>query len=123
MIRNILLSLSVGFALASCGVSASVPQIPAAPVELADRTAADEQIAVGAENAYKAFRMALELAVDSGVLKGEAAAKAAKADQTAYTALLVMREAYKTANREDWINAARSANIALKQALATIRSL
>jgi hypothetical protein len=110
-------------ALAACGVSSSNPvgNIPT-PVELASRTAADEQAAVASESAYKAFRLALELGVDTGVIKGERAARAAKADQTAYTALLVMRAAYKTANREDWINSLRSANIAIEQAVAIVRS-
>ena len=107
--------------LIGCTTTAGTGVIPT-PVEYANRTALDEQAAVGVENAYKAFRMALELGVDTGVIKGERAVRAAKADQTAYTALLVLREAYKTANSADFLAAARSANIAIEQGIAAVRS-
>lgn len=121
MIKHIITAFAA-LALASCSAVTTPGPLPT-PSEVVDRTAMDEQAAVSVELAYKAFRTALELAVDSGVLKGERAAKAAKADQTAYNAVLVMRTAYRTANSEDYLNAARSAKIAVEQALATVREL
>lgn len=113
------LALATGISLSACSVATSSP-LPT-PSAVSDRTAMDEQAAVSVELAYKAFRLAVELAVDSGVLKGERAVVAAKADQQAYNAVLIMRSAYKTANAEDFLNAARSAKIAVEQALATVR--
>jgi hypothetical protein len=112
----------VALALAACTTPASQPplHIPA-PAEYAERDAADEQAAVAVENGYKAFRLALELGVDTGVLKGERAVKAAAADRQAYNALLIFREAYKTANAADLLTAGRSANIAIAQAIAIVK--
>jgi hypothetical protein len=118
--RNILIAFAA-LSLIGCNAAAGPVTVPT-PVEYANRTAVDEQAAVGVENAYKAFRMALELGVDTGVIKGERAVTAAKADQTAYNALLVLRHAYKTANSEDFLAAARSANIAIEQGIAAVRS-
>jgi hypothetical protein len=116
-----LLIAFAALSLAGCNATAGPITVPT-PVEYANRTAVDEQAAVGVENAYKAFRLALELGVDTGVIKGERAVRAAKADHTAYNALLVLRSAYKTANSEDFLAAARSANIAIAQGIAAVRS-
>jgi hypothetical protein len=108
------------FALVSCttaDVSRAVG-IPV-PVEYAQRTAVDEQVGVGIENAYKGFRTALEVGVDSGFLTGSRASAARLANQCAYRAVVVFRQAYKTANSADLLAAARSANIAIEQALAS----
>jgi hypothetical protein len=91
------------------------------PVEYAARTAVDEQVGVGIENAYKGFRLALELGVDSGVITGARATAARAANNCAYRAVLVFRQAYKTANSADLLAAARSANIAIEQALASFK--
>lgn len=111
--------------LATLALCACVPTLPAsiptAPIDLASRTAADEQVAVGVENGYKAFRLAIELGVDTGVIKGQRATLAASADQRAYAAILVLRAAYKTANAADFLTAARSANSAVEQAIAVAK--
>ena len=113
-------------ALAACSTVPSGSTIgdlvtTTAPSTYANRTAADEQAAVAVENGYKAFRLAVELGVDSGIIKGERAVMAAKADQCAYTALLVFREAYRSANSTDLLTAGRSVNIAIEQAIAAVR--
>lgn len=113
----------VALALAACttSVGTAPPLHIPTPAEYAGRTAVDEQAAVAVENGYKAFRLALELGVDAGVIKGERAVKAAAADRQAYNALLIFREAYKTANAADLLAAGRSANIAIAQAIAAVR--
>ncbi len=117
-----ILALSAALALSACTVPITSPIVIPTPVSYAQRTAVDEQVAVNAESAYKAFRLALELGVDSGVLRGPRATVAAMADQRAYAALRVFRQAYRTANAKDFLAAARSANIAVEQAIATVRS-
>lgn len=115
------LIIAAALALGACGAPLTVPASIPAPVELANRTAADEQIAVGAENGYKAFRLVIELGVDTGVIKGERATRAAAADRRAYAALLTLRAAYKTANAADFLTAARSANSAIDQAITVAK--
>jgi hypothetical protein len=121
MLKHMLIGL-VALALVACGSPGTgLGSIPTAPVELANRTAVDEQVAVGIENGYKAFRLAVELGVDTGVIKGDRAVRAKAADNRAYAALLVFRQAYKTANATDFLTAARSANIAVEQAIAVAK--
>ncbi|MES2902842.1 MAG: hypothetical protein V4696_01530 [Pseudomonadota bacterium] len=114
------LILAGAFALSAC-VPALPTNIPTAPVEVANRTAADEQIAIGVESGYKAFRLAIELGVDTGVIKGERASRAASADKRAYAALLVLRQAYATANAADFLTAARAANAAVSDAITVAK--
>lgn len=116
--RRILL-VAAALSLSSCATV--TPALNTSPVAYAQRTAVDEQVAVGVELGYKAFRTALELGVDTGALKGARAAAAASADQRAYTAVQVFRQAYKTANASDLLAASRSAHIAIEQALATVK--
>lgn len=117
--NRLILASCIALGLSACQVTppASIP----APVELASRTAADEQIAIGVENGYKAFRLAIELGVDTGVIKGTRATLAAAADQRAYAALLTLRTAFKTANATDFLTAARAANSAVEQAIAVAK--
>ena len=112
--------LALSLLLASCAPLAPPIIIPT-PVSFADRTALDEQAALSIENGYKLFRTAVELGVDTGVIKGAFALRVARADTVAYNALLVVRQAYKTGNSSDFLAAARSANIALEQALAIVK--
>jgi len=113
--------VAAALALSACKATApSIGVIPT-PVETVDRTAADEQVAVGIEQGYKAFRLALELGVDTGVIKGPRATLAAAADRRAYAAVLTARQAYKTANAAAFITAARSANATLAAAIATVK--
>lgn len=119
--RTFIIGLAA-LALAACSTTTPSTIVIPAPSEFAGRTAVDEQVAVGVENGYKAFRLALELGVDTGVIKGERAVKAREANTRAYNALLVLRAAYKTANSTDFLAAARSANIAIEQGIAAVRS-
>jgi len=120
--KRTLLALVAAISLSGCTVAqaSGALGIPT-PVEYAQRTAVDEQVGVGIENAYKAFRLTVELGVDTGFIKGPLAAKVRQADLCAYQAVLIYRQAYKTANAADLLMAARSANIAIEQALAAIK--
>lgn len=117
------LALSLCLALAACTPATVVttPLVIPAPAQFAGRTAADEQISIAVELGYQAFARALELGVDAGVIKGERATKARVAHRAAYRGVLVLREAYKTANAEDFLNAARSANSTIAQAIAIVK--
>lgn len=119
--KTLLLALSLGLAACSTTLPADpIASIPA-PVSFANRTAADEQIATGIELGYQGFARALELGVDTGVIKGERATRARAAHRAAYQGVLIVREAYKTANAEDFLNAARSANSTIAKAIALVK--
>lgn len=115
--RKFYLALALAYAPLAAGCST----IPTAPVDLADQTVLDEQAGAGVELAYKAFRTALELAVDAGVLKGDAATKAAALDNRAYGAVLVVRKAYAAGNATDYYAATTTARAAITDALAAIK--
>jgi hypothetical protein len=118
--KKLIFALSAAFALTACDLAPPNP-IPT-PASFAQRTAADEQVAVGIELGYKAFRMAAELGVDSGAIKGARAAQIAAVDKRAYAAVLTARKAYQTANAGDYITAARQANETIAAAVATVGS-
>lgn len=115
-----LILIPLSLALASCTALPGIGTLPP-PAAVAERTLADEQAAQGAELAYKAFRTALEIAVDTGFLKGAAAARAAELDRRAFAALGVARKAYTTANSTDYLQAVANARAAIDDALASVK--
>lgn len=113
--RKMMIAALAALCLSACAGGGGLGGIPAAPVEIADQTQLDETGARGVELAYKAFRTALELAVDYGVLKGPDAARAAKLDNDAYSLVNAARAAYSAGN-------ARSYKEAVDAALAAVGS-
>jgi hypothetical protein len=111
--------LLLPLALTACAGGLS---LPTAPAQVANATVLDEQGALGVELAYKAFRTALELATDAGVLRGAAASKAADLDARAYLAVLAARGAYKAGNAGSYAEAVNDARAAITAALAAIGS-
>lgn len=111
-----------GICLLLCALSAcitpggGISSLPASPAAAADQTVLDEQAMLAVELAYKAARTAAELAVDSGVLKGEAAARVAELDNTAFRAVALVRAAYGAGN-------AASYGAALTEARAAVGAL
>ena len=116
--RKLLLIFAAPLALTACATLPSVPP----PAQVANATLLDEQGALGVELAYKAFRTALEVAVDAGVLRGAAASKAADLDSRAYLATLAARGAYKAGNAANYAEAVTDARAAINAALAAIGS-
>jgi len=103
--------------LSAC-VTDKVPST--APVTYANKTAADEQLAVGAELAYKSWRLAVETGVQSGLIKGQVAGKVAALDKQLYSALSVVESAYETGNSASIVAAAANFNGVLATSYATI---
>ena len=90
-----LIALCLPLALMACGgVTGAINSLPPSPSAIADSTVLDEQGALAAELAYKAARVAVETGVDAGLIRSATAAKVAKLDQRAFTALGVVRKAY-----------------------------
>lgn len=115
--------LAIALAALGMGLTACEPGTvpPASPGAVAETQVIDEQAALAVELAYKGARMAVELAVDSGVLKGDAAAKVALLDKRAYAAVLATRKAYDAGNSADYLSAATTARAAINDLLAAIR--
>lgn len=108
-------------ALSACALPAAPAGIPAAPVEVADKTVLDERAAFGVELAYEAFRSAVELGVDAGLIKGARATALANLDSRAYQALLVARAAYDAGNAESYSSALSNAREAISDGIALIK--
>ncbi|EQA97268.1 hypothetical protein L286_23365 [Sphingobium sp. HDIP04] len=102
----------------ACGVvTGAINSLPAPPAAVADSTVLDEQGALAAELAYKAARVAVETSVDAGLIKGATAAKIAKLDQRAFTALGVVRKAYAAGNATSYASALVAARAAISDLL------
>lgn len=109
---------ALALSLSAC---ATFQHIPAAPVEVADKTTLDERGAIAAEVSYKAFRTAVEFATDAGMLTGANAARAAHFDNLAYAAVGAARAAYRAGNAESYKTAVDEALKAVGVALASIK--
>lgn len=98
--RFALFALPLPLSMAACAPLSNVglPSLPPAPAALADKTALDEQAALSVELAYHASALTLRTAFRAGLLKGDAAARAAAADNTAYAAVKAVRAAYDAGN-------------------------
>ena len=119
--KRILLPLALALSLPGCAGIGGIPNIPAAPVEVADKTTLDERGASAAEVAYKAFRTAVEFATDAGMLTGANAARAARFDNAAYSAVGAARAAYRAGNADTYQKAVDEALKAVVAALASIK--
>jgi len=86
------LALILAFALPGCTT------IPTAPVEVSDQTVLDEQVMLAAEAAYAAAGLAVDSAIDAGLVHSERADRLAAADRAAYAALVKLRAAYRAGN-------------------------
>lgn len=121
MKRIILLAAAI--ALSACGVnadtvaSASATAADAvgapAPATVADKTTLDERALTGIELAYKAARIAVELGVDTGVIKGTTATRFAVLDNQAFLAVTTARSAYRTGNASSYRTALSEAQAAI----------
>ncbi len=108
--------------LASCApMFAAATGLPATPAAAANRIVLDEQVASSVEVAYTAFRTALEVATDAGLIRGERATQMAALDNRAYRLVVATRAAYRAGNASGYLAAAREARTAIEQALGAIR--
>lgn len=106
---------ALALTLSACA-GLQIPQLPSAPVAVADETVLDEQAALSIELAYKAARLAMETAVDAGAIRGANATRIAELDNEAYAAVLAARRAYRAGN-------ATSYGAALAEARAAISGM
>lgn len=115
--RKIFAALALAIALPACSTLGS---LPTAPSEAADRTLLDERAAIAVESGYQAVGLALEAAVDAGVLAGPDAAKAATLERRAYSAVQAVRAAYDTGNAASYETALATARAAIAAALLAV---
>lgn len=113
-------ALCCAASLAACQSLSTAPTSVPPPSQIAAKTIIDEQVALGAEEAYKTFRLAVELGVKAGVIKGATATKAAELDNQLFAALGLVRNAYDTGNADDFNSALTAFNVVLKNANATL---
>lgn len=117
-----LAAASLLLSLSGCaGLMSAFSAVPASPAAVANTTVLDEQAALGVELAYKAARIAMETAVDAGILKGARATQLAAADNKAYAAIQVARRAYQAGNATDYQSGVASARLAVADLLALLK--
>ena len=105
--------------LCACApVQSAIGGMPAAPVELADKTTLDEQTALGLELAYQAAAFAILTATDAGLIRGAAAEAVAACDRAAHRAVVALRSAYDAGNARSYTDAAKIARKAVADLLA-----
>lgn len=124
-LASLALSACTAMGVASTAVSAAataadLASVPA-PVTYCDKTKMDERTGIAVELAYQAWRTALELGVDVGMVKGQLAVRLAALDNQAYNATLTVQAAYRTCNAASYRAAADQATATIKQALALLK--
>lgn len=117
--KRLLLISALALSLTGCQALGTL-MAPPAPAAVANQTVLDEQGAIGVELAYKAARIAVEMAVDAGFLKGEAASRAAAADDAAFAAVAGVRAAYRAGNAQSYGIAMADARTAVASMLTAI---
>jgi hypothetical protein len=86
-------------ALASCaGLGSTIVGGLSGPAAIANKTTLDERALLGLEASYKAARLAMEGAVDAGLVKRPLAVKFRDANKKANAVLVKARTAYDAAN-------------------------
>jgi hypothetical protein len=112
----------IAVALAACGVVPPGSTTLPPPSEIANTTVLDEKAAIAIETGYKAFRTAVEIAVDSGQLKGEKAARVAVIDNKINAAVIRVEQAYRAANSSSYTAAVLEAKSLVEEGIAIMRS-
>lgn len=120
--KRLALIIAAALALPACAtLTAAPPSIPTAPAVVANRTVLDEKAGIAVETAYKAWRVAIELATDAGMITGAKATRVAEIDTRAYGATLAVQAAYRAGNAAGYIAAAREANAAIRLGLDVVK--
>lgn len=107
--------------LTGCAAVSALSSLPASPAAVCDRTLLDEQAGTGVELGYKAWRVGMELAVDSGKLHGAAATKIAKIDNQLYAGTVAVQTAYSTCNAASYRQAISKAQATLVAATNALK--
>lgn len=115
------LTILAALSLSACTTGQVVSAIPAAPAAVANKTVLDEQAALGVELAYQAAALSLITATRAGLIKGDAATKAAALESRAYAAVLAVRGAYNTANADSYSDALVQARSLVAQIVAIVK--
>ena len=115
--KRFALALAAALALSGC---AGLPSfgIPAAPAAVANQTVLDEQGVQAAELAYKAARIAVEIGVDAGLIRGANATRFAAIDNKVFAALGIARTAYRANNAVNYAVALAETRAAVFEMLA-----
>lgn len=123
MSRLLLSSAMCGLLITSgCATGMSTPGgYPDSPFTTSSTTI-DERALYVAEAAYEGARQIINVSVDTGVLTGERATRVRNLNQQAYNALLLAREAQRTANARTYAEQTARVLGLISQIQFTIRS-
>lgn len=118
--RKFLLALALLFAAPLVTACETLGGIPTSPGQVAQLTKADEQAAVAFNLGYKAFRLAAETGVESGLIKGTLAGKVREVDSKLFAVVTTLDAAYRTANADAFHTALTEGNRLLAEANALV---
>lgn len=118
--KKIIVAAMMALSLQGCALMSALTA-PPAPVEAANRTILDEQVALSIEFAYQASAQAIGVAADAGLLRGDNARKAAEIDRKAYRAVVAVRAAYDAGNATSYGAAAVNARAAIAELLSLVK--
>ncbi len=109
------LALFLALTLGACAGGISPPaSIPAAPIDLADKTTLDEATVIAFDQSVTVAANLAELAIRTGAVKGDAALnRVADASRRARAAVIALHAAYDAGNATSYAAAIRSAREAI----------
>lgn len=110
--KKILVALAA-VTLSACSVLTGLAGIPNSPKDVAEKTVLDERIALGMELAYQAAAFSAVTAIKAGVVPQDKMKTLRDADQMAYNAVLMVRNAYKAGNADSYLSASSDARAAI----------
>lgn len=116
--KRLLIAASVALALPAC---ADVSSIPTSPGQIAGASVLDEKVGIAVEEAYRASRVAMEFAVDAGLLTGARATQARELNQRAFAATQAVQRAYAAGNATDYATGTTEAIAAVRALLALLK--
>ena len=113
--------IQMAAAALSLSACATFPSVPAAPVEVANRTTLDETGDRGVQLAYKAARIAMETLVDAGKIKGANALRVDALNTKAFQLSQAVHKAYLAGNSTSYTAAKDQAMAAVAEFLAALK--
>jgi hypothetical protein len=114
--------LLLGLCLLALPLGACTTTTPVSlqPATYTNQIVEDEQLATTAELAYKSWRLAATVAVESGLIKGPTAVRVAGIDNRLYAALTMVEHAYAAGNATSIKTALAEFNVTLNESYTVI---
>lgn len=123
---KIMLIMAAALSLSACGVATdAVNTIPAAPVDVANKTKLDETagrlVTVAYSAASKAAQLAIKVGAPSGMMSPATVTRINELDKRAFDLVEAVRSAYLAGNSASYVAALEEAERAIAQFLSAVK--